>query len=120
MQDRHQPQVGRAQALLQRPPPGGQRHGAGVRPVRRMCQASSTPIQARERAMARWETREAPSSSAGAGRRQYASEHYAVYASSTGNDASNFANALLEEVLTAKTVVTAPETIRSKIGRAHV
>ncbi|PDP45451.1 hemagglutinin, partial [Porphyromonas gingivalis] len=42
----------------------------------------------------------------------YASEHYAVYASSTGNDASNFANALLEEVLTAKTVVTAPEAIR--------
>ena len=35
-----------------------------------------------------------------------------MYASSTGNDASNFANALLEEVLTAKTVVTAPEAIR--------
>uniref|UniRef100_UPI0035A12F52 choice-of-anchor J domain-containing protein n=1 Tax=Porphyromonas loveana TaxID=1884669 RepID=UPI0035A12F52 len=42
----------------------------------------------------------------------YAAEHYAVYASSTGNEAANFTNALLEETLTAKTVVTAPEAIR--------
>ncbi|KGN87013.1 choice-of-anchor J domain-containing protein, partial [Porphyromonas gulae] len=42
----------------------------------------------------------------------YASEHYAVYASSTGNDAANFTNALLEETLTAKSVVTSPEAIR--------
>ncbi|WP_200879158.1 choice-of-anchor J domain-containing protein, partial [Porphyromonas gulae] len=42
----------------------------------------------------------------------WAGEHYAVYASSTGNDAANFTNALLEETLTAKSVVTAPEAIR--------
>ncbi|WP_196246890.1 choice-of-anchor J domain-containing protein, partial [Porphyromonas gulae] len=42
----------------------------------------------------------------------WAGEHYAVYASSTGNDAVNFTNALLEETLTAKSVVTSPEAIR--------
>ncbi|SJL26388.1 arginine-specific cysteine protease RgpA [Porphyromonas gingivalis] len=44
----------------------------------------------------------------------YASEHYAVYASSTGNDASNFTNALLEETITAKGV-RSPEAIRGRI-----
>ncbi|KGN85939.1 choice-of-anchor J domain-containing protein, partial [Porphyromonas gulae] len=44
----------------------------------------------------------------------YASEHYAVYASSTGNAASNFTNALLEETLTAKGV-RSPEAIRGRV-----
>ncbi|WP_306454672.1 choice-of-anchor J domain-containing protein [Porphyromonas gingivalis] len=42
----------------------------------------------------------------------YAAEHYAVYASTGGNAATDFVNPLMEETLTAKSEVLYPEAVR--------